>query len=270
MARKLKLATRAERAAHWQKQAERKAREERENAAIVRRALETTTGLAGQDFDVVVIPSGRADTSELPDERIQQYAEHLRRVTSAAHDVADKSSSRTHREMRELFETTEARFAAEPGLRDISNRMCGMCKGGCCAAGGNAAYITSATIKRQKERQPGLADEDIVQAYLSRLSSQTIINACINQTATGCALPTEMRSDTCNGFHCDTLSAWHERPREERASTVLAIRRSGTYTERNDLTQAHQVLEVALVKAEAFVPLTVKVKTLPKNRQCRN
>jgi len=266
MTRKLKLATRAERAAHWQKQAERKAREERENAAIVRRALATKPELAGQDFDVVVIPSGCADTSELPGERIQQYAEHLRRVTSAAHDVADKSTARTNQEMRELFEKTEARFAAEPGLRDISNRMCGMCKGGCCAAGGNAAYITSATIKREQKRQPGLADEDIVQAYLSRLSPRTITNACINQTTTGCALPPEMRSDTCNGFHCETLSTWHERPREERANTILAIRRSGTYTERNDLTQPHRVMEVALVKAETFVPLTVQVKTLPKNR----
>ena len=266
MTRKLQHATPAERAAHRQNQADRKALEECENAAIIRRTLETTTGLAEQDFDVVVIPSGYADISELPDERIQKYAEHLRRVTSAADDIADESTARTNRSMRELFETSEARFAAEPGLRDITNRMCGMCKGGCCAAGGNAAYITSATIKREKKRQPGLSDEDLVQAYLSRLSSQTITNACINQTTTGCVLPTEMRSDTCNGFHCDTLTAWHDRPREERANTVLAIRRSGTYAERSDLTQPHQVVEVALVKAEALVPLTVNVKALPKNR----
>ena len=90
MTRKLQHATPAERAAHRQKQAERKALEERENDAIVRQVLETTTGLAEQDFDVVVIPSGHADTSELPHERIQEYAEHLRRVTSAAHHSADK------------------------------------------------------------------------------------------------------------------------------------------------------------------------------------
>ncbi len=265
MTRKLKHATPAERAAHRQKQVERKAFEERENDAIVRHVLETTTGLAEQDFDVVVIPSGHADTSELPHERIQQYAEHLRRVTIAAQHSADESTTRAHRKMRQLVEKTEAQFTAEPGLRDITNRMCGMCKGGCCAAGGNAAYINSATIKREKQRQPGLSDEDIVQAYLARLSAQTITNACVNQTATGCALPTEMRSDTCNGFHCDTLSTWHERPRKERANTVLAIQRSGTYAQRGDLTQPHQVVEAALVKAEVLVPLTVDVQALPKN-----
>jgi len=265
MTRKLKHATPAARAAHRQNQAERTALEERENDTIVRRVLETATGLSEQDFDVVVIPSGYADISELPDERIQKYAEHLRKMISGAHDSADESSTQTDRERRQLVEKNETRFAAEPGLRDITNRMCGMCKGGCCAAGGNAAYITSATIKRQKKRQPGLSDEDIVQAYLSRLSVQTITNACVNQTTTGCALPTEMRSDTCNGFHCDTLNAWHDRPREERANTVLAIQRSGTYWKRNDLTQPHQVVEVALVKAEALVPLTVNVKALPKN-----
>lgn len=265
MTRQLQHATPAERAAHRQNLAERKALEERENDTIVRRALETATELVEQDFDVVVIPSGYADTSAPPDERIQKYAEHLRKVTSEAHDSTDQSTMRDHRKWRHLVEKNEARFAAEPRLRDISNQMCGMCKGGCCAAGGNAAYITSATIKREKKRQPGLSDEDLVQAYLSRLSSQTITNACINQTTTGCVLPTEMRSDTCNGFHCDTLSAWHDRPREERANTVFAIQRSGTYSERNDLTQSRQVVEVALVKAEALVPLTVNVKALPKN-----
>jgi hypothetical protein len=265
MTRRLQHATPAERAAHRQKQADRKALEEHENDTIVRRALETATELCEQDFDVVVIPSGYADTSALPDERIQIYAEHLRKVTSEAHDSTDESTTRAHRKWRHLVEKNEARFAAEPGLRDISNRMCGMCKGGCCAAGGNAAYITSATIKRAKKRQPGLSDEDLVQAYLSRLSSQTITNACINQTTTGCGLPTEMRSNTCNGFHCDTLSAWHDRPREERANTVFAIQRSGTYRDRNDLAQPHQVVEVALVKAEALVPLTVKLKAPPGN-----
>jgi hypothetical protein len=258
MTRKLKHATPAERAAHRQDQAARKAREECENDAIVRHALETTAGLAEQDFDVVVIPSGYAGISDLPDERIQKYAEHLRKVISEAHHSADESTTKTHRERRLLVEKTEARFAAEPGLRDITNRMCGMCKGGCCAAGGDAAYITSATIKREKERQPGLSDEDLVQAYLSRLSAQTITNACVNQTISGCVLPTEMRSDTCNGFHCDTINAWHDRPQEERANTVLAIQRSGTYWERNDLAQPHQIVEVALVKAEALVPLRAR------------
>jgi len=258
MTRKLLHATPAERAEHRQNIAERKALEERENDTIVRHALEQVSRLAEQDFDVVVIPSGYADTSILPDERIQKYAEHLRKVTSEAHGSSDESRARTHRKMRQLVEKNEAQFAAEPDLRDISNRMCGMCGGGCCADGGNAAYITSATIKREKKRQPGLSDEDLVQAYLSRLSSQTITNACINQTTTGCALPTEMRSDTCNGFHCDTLNAWHDRPREERANTVFAIQRSGTYSERNDLTRSRQIVKVALVKAEALVPLTVK------------
>jgi hypothetical protein len=266
MTRKLKHATPAARTEHRQNQAERKALEERENDTIVRRALETTTELAEQDFDVVVIPSGYADTSVLPDERIQKYAEHLRKVTSETHDSTDESTTKTDRERRQLVEKNEAQFTAEPELRDISNRMCGMCQGGCCAAGGNAAYITSATIKREKKCHPGLSDEDIVQVYLSRLSAQTITNACVNLTNTGCVLPTEMRSDICNGFHCDTLSAWHDRPREERANTVLAIQRSGTYWERNDLTQSRQVVEVALVKAETLVPLTVKVKALPKNR----
>ena len=53
-------------------------------------------------------------------------------------------------------------------------------------------------------------------------------------------------------------SGARDRPREERANTVFAIQRSGTYSERNDLTRSRQIVKVALVKAEALVPLTVK------------
>lgn len=265
MTRKLRYATPAQRAAHRQFLAEQKAREERENDTIVQRVLEASTELTEQDFDVVVIPSGYTDVSALPAERIEKYAEHLRKVISEAHDSVDNSISRTSQKMLHLFEKAEARFAAEPGLRDISNRLCGMCKGGCCAAGGDFAYITSATIKREKKRQPDLSDEDLMQAYLSRLSSQTITNACVNQTTTGCALPTEMRSDTCNGFHCDTLSAWLDQPGAERADTVFAIQRSGTYRDRDDPTQSRQIVDAALVKADALVPLTVELKPLTKN-----
>jgi len=249
MTRQLQLKTPAQRAAHRQQLAERKAFEERENDKIVRRVLQTATGLTEQDFDVVLIPSGYADTSALPDERIRKYAEHLRKVVSQAHDRTDESDTQAYNlKMRRLHEQFETRFAAEPGLRDISDRICGICEGGCCTTGNNFAYINSATIKRMKERQPGLSDDDLVQAYLSRLSSQTITNACINQTASGCVLPVEMRSDTCNGFYCDALSAWHNRPREARANQVLAIKRSGAFSKQNDLTQSRKVVRVTLVK----------------------
>ena len=265
MTRRLNLATPAQRAAHRQRVAERKAREQSEHDAIVRRVLESPSEVTEQEFDVLVIPTGFAATSALPAERIHEYAEHLRKIIIKVDDDPDAATARTNQKMRERVEQTEARIAAEPTLRVISNRMCGMCKGGCCAAGGNAAYITSATIKREKKRQPGLSDEDLVQAYLSRLSSQTITDACINQATTGCVLPTEMRSDACNGFYCDTLSAWHDRPSEERADTIFAIQRSGSYRDRNDPTQSRQIVDVALVKAEALVPLTVNLKPLPKN-----
>ena len=265
MTRKLELATPAERAAHRKKLVEREEFEKHENDRIVQRVLATVSGLAEQDFDVVVIPSGYAGTSKLPDERIRLYAEHLRKMISEAHESPDESSTRNHREKRLLAEEVEALFAAEPGLRDISSRMCGMCRGGCCAAGGTNAYITSATIQREKKRQPGLSDEDLVQQYLSRLPSQTITNGCVNLTTSGCVLPTEMRSEICNGFHCDGLSAWLDRPREERANAVLAIKRSGTYWERNDLSKSHQVVEVALVKAESVQPLPTNVKALHEN-----
>lgn len=259
MTRKLNNATPAQRAAYRQRVGERKAREQNEHDAIVRRVLEAPSELAEQEFDVLVIPAGFASTSALPAERIHEYAEHLRKIIIEVDDGPGATTARAYQKMRERVEKVEAQFAEEPTLRIISNRMCGMCKGGCCTSGGNAAFITSATIKRVKEQMPGLSDEDIVQAYLSRLSTQTMTGACINQTTTGCVLPTEMRSDTCNGFYCDTLSDWHGRPREERADTVLAIQRSETYWNRNDRDLSNHIVDVALVKAETSVQVMVNL-----------
>lgn len=261
MTRKLNLATPAERAQHRQRLAERKAREQREEDVIVRRVQEGSSEVTRQEFDVLVIPAGLSPTSALPAERIKEYTEHLRKIISEADDLADAVTARTHQKMRERAERGEALFAAEPTLRAVSNRLCGMCRGGCCTAGGNAAFITSATIRRVREQMPELSDEDILQAYLSRLSTQTITDACINQTTTGCVLPTEMRSDTCNGFFCDALSDWHERPRQERADTVLAIQRGEPLGEHNNLDLPNHIIDVALVKPEALLKQCVDLES---------
>jgi len=261
MTRKLKLSTPAQRAAHWQRVAERKACEQNEHDAIVRRVRESPSGVTEQEFDVLVIPAGFAATSRPSAERIREYADHLRKAIAEVDDCADVSTARTNKKMRERAEKTEARLAAEPALRIIRERICGMCKGGCCTIGGNAAFIDSSAIKRVKEQMPGLTDEDIVQAYLSRLPRQTITGACINQATTGCVLPTEMRSDTCNGFFCDSLESWHGRPREERADTVLAIQRSETCWNQSNPDLPNPITDVAIVKAEVFVPVTVALES---------
>jgi hypothetical protein len=250
MPRKLTLATPAERAEHGKRLQTRKAREQREQQELVRRLEKADRKLKSKEFDVLVIPSGFKGESALSVERTREYSEHLRKMIREADDVSDAVRARTEEKMRNRAEINEARFVAEPMLRNISDRLCGVCRGGCCTHGGDSAFITRATIRRVREQMPELSDDDILEAYLSRLPSRTITGACINQASDGCALPAEMRSDTCNGFFCDSLSDWLESPTGERADQVLAIQRSECVTDQNDLKRSNHIVDVALVNAE--------------------
>jgi len=217
--------------------------------------MEASPEMARDKFDVLVIPAGLTANGTLPVERIEDYTGHLRKMIREAASPPDDKSERFARKMRERAEHSEARFAVKPLLRDYSDRICGICKGGCCSAGGNAAFIDSATIRRIMKQQPDLSDEDILQLYLSKLSTETISGACINQAISGCTLPREMRSDTCNGFFCDPLDKWQGRPEEERPDNILAIQRSESYWNRLDLKLPNQITGVTLVRADISIQL---------------
>jgi len=256
MPRKLTLATPAERAAHHKRLQARKARERREQRELIRQLEKADLGLDSESFDVLVIPCGFDGQSALPAERIREYTEHLRKMIREADDVSDPVRARTEEKMRERAEINENRLVAEPMLRAIGDRLCGVCRGGCCTAGGDSAFITRATIRRLRAQMPELSDDDILEAYLARLPARTITGACVNQASDGCALPMEMRSDTCNGFFCDSLSDWIESPPEERASQVLAIQRNESFWDQNDMQRSNHIIDVALVTAEAVQPLS--------------
>ena len=256
MARKLSLPTRAARAEHRQRLTERREKNQREEALLVDRLREASPELE-QDFDVVVIPSGFPAQSVPEDERIREYTAHLRDIIRHADDEPDPAEVKSHRKMLERMETKEAQFAEAPELRTLSYRMCAQCKGGCCTAGGNAAFLSRGTIRDVKKWRPDWSDDDILQAYLSRLPTETITNACINQSPGGCVLPREMRSHTCNGFFCEPLVNWQAQPAAERASRVLVIQRSEPYWDRNKLELSNHIVDAALIDAETTLPLNV-------------
>ena len=82
---------------------------------------------------------------------------------------------------------------------------CTGCRGSCCRSGGDHAYINEETISRYIETHPGSTPAQILQAYLERLPAETILDSCVFHSATGCGLPRELRSETCNRHLCGKL-----------------------------------------------------------------
>lgn len=237
-----------------------KARERYENQEILSNVLSQNTGLSRGDLDVLEIPSGLSTTSTPHDDRIRNYENHLRKMISQAEEYDDLMKTHADENGRLLLEETEKRFSEDSELQVISDRICGMCKGGCCSTGGDKAYISVVTIKRFMDENPNLTANEVLAAYLSKISSETISDACINQTDEGCSLPREMRSDTCNGFYCDSIRAWHDRALEERSHTVLAIQRCNSNWHKFNIDSLNTVVDVALVRTDSNIPCTFDIE----------
>jgi hypothetical protein len=225
---------------------EKIAKEALESQTILEYALNKNRELSVDELGTVTIPSGSSKTSRLHESRIQAYKRHLETVIKASRNVhmsdPNENSERSGRK------SSEEIFEDAPLLRIISDRMCGMCKGGCCTAGGDSAYITPSTIRRFLDTHPDSSDSDILEEYLSRLSPDTVIEACINQSSTGCVLPRSMRSDTCNEYYCKALEEWHEHAASGETDAVLVIQRADSDWGRSGAEKKNSVVDIVIIK----------------------
>jgi len=88
----------------------------------------------------------------------------------------------------------------------LTRSVCTGCRGSCCRSGGDHAYLTEETMGQFLRTHPGTTPEQAVAAYLERLPAESILDSCVYHSATGCGLPREMRSDTCNRHLCGKLA----------------------------------------------------------------
>lgn len=231
---------------------EQAAQESLENQQLLASVRAQTAGLDDGPIALVVIPSGATGTSTLPADRIDSYARHLTKVIGEAFDgtaLAD-GPVEAHRKPAERLQRAEQRFADNAALRDLSDQLCGMCRGGCCGWGADDAYVTSSTIRRYRLANPDMSADDVLAAYLAVLPHESIEHSCINHTSTGCALPREMRSDTCNGYYCESLMAFQTEhlSRTERLS-VVAIQRAKANWLGTGPGDVNPIVDVAVIDA---------------------
>ena len=227
--------------------------ENRQNQEILHTALENNPGLSKNNTYVLSIPSGLSRMVPLSEERIKAYSEHLKSIISQAagyaspDDLPEDQAYDAHAKGLLI----DKRLDDRPGLRTVSDKLCAMCKGGCCPSGKDHAYQTVNSMTWFMHRHPDLSQEDILSLYLSRLSSESVEGACINQTVSGCSLSRDMRADTCNMYYCDPLTAYHkELEAKGENGTVLAVQRSNTNWNRFESELGNKIIDSALIDEE--------------------
>jgi len=225
-------------------------KESGENQKILQLTLKKTPELDEKNVHLLTIPSGLSRLVATSKKRIKNYTEHLNSIISQAIDLSESSEvifgQRHDAHITSL--AVEKKLTENPKINTINDKLCSMCKGGCCTAGRNKAYLTVDIIRRFMDINSGLSSKDILDLYVSNIRSITVDGACINQTKIGCALPREMRSNTCNGYYCDSLKSYQkELAGKINTGRILAIQRSNTNWNRFDPDESHKIVNVVLL-----------------------
>jgi len=226
-------------------------REDRENNEMYRFALNVNPALSKENTHLMYVPSGRTELSIPAEKRIDDYIERLREIISEACDEAKISGSKFEFEHDDAYNkrvAMEQKLDDNPALRIVSDKICTLCQGGCCVTGNDHAYLTVNTIRRILVETPGLLEDEILELYTSRISSESIENSCINNTASGCALPRDLRSDICNGFYCESIHAYQQETIENNSlKKIIAVKRASTYWHRLEEGIDNKIVNVVLV-----------------------
>jgi hypothetical protein len=236
------------------------AKELKENRRILHSILDANSEIQENNIHLVTIPTGLSGLSTPSIERINKYSEHLWNIIQEAFKTSDTDNPESDQKVSnyDRLLRVEESFTEIPLMRTISDRICSLCKGGCCPSGNEHAYLSVATIRRFMQFKPDFSAETILDYYLTKVSSETIDGACINQTKTGCVLPRKMRSDVCNGYYCDSLKNYQEKQAGNESSlVVIAIQRSNNNWNRFDREVDNEIVNVTFVKEDRINPVEV-------------
>ena len=225
-------------------------KESRENKEIFQSMLKKNPHLQTENTHLVEIPSGADSLTPVSITRANQYTEHLTNIINEAQEYANASEViyDEHHDAHGKMLIVEQRLTDKPQLREISDSLCTMCKGGCCASGKEHAYLSVFSMRSYMDTHPELSAEEILQQYVSKMSFEGIENSCINHTKMGCALPRELRSDICNGYYCESLKSYQiSATAREHPGVVVVVQRSSSYWNRFEPGVDNEVVDVVLL-----------------------
>lgn len=227
-------------------------RELQELLTIKETVLGTNPAFSESTVSFLTIPSGGSTLLSVTEERRSRYINHLKSIIEEAceYNNASEVVYDEHHDAQSKHQSVEQRFESAPGLKEISDRLCGRCKGGCCASGKEHAYLSVFSVRSYMDKNPDVSSEALLKMYVDNVCEESIENSCINQTPTGCALNRDLRSDICNGYYCDTLKSFQkEAETKDVIPVVVAIKRSSTYWNRFDEGVCNDIVDVTVLLA---------------------
>jgi len=236
--------------------AERLHLEAEENKKIKSLVLEEYVNSEEQTIHIVALPKGLSNLIPLSEKRINAYLQHIIVTARDAFQYISEPEANPineHSDIREKLDNLNKTLAENPTLHKVSDKLCAQCKGGCCTSGRDNAYLSPITMVRVIENNPTMTEEEIVSLYASYISTDSIAGACINQTGTGCALPNELRSDTCNSYYCPSLLTYQKEAKPMDSEMILSIQRNRTCWKEPTTSEQDAITNVSLLTSDSEI-----------------
>lgn len=151
---------------------------------------------------IFVVPRNDRQVTGLAANRRDKFRDHLGRVVKAAARAGTAPAGE-----QDESEPVEARQLPEPESR-LLGHACAACRGYCCQHGKEHAFLDQDRMARYMADAADQSPEQVIECYLSYLPENSFEEACVYQSATGCALPRGMRARICNAYQCSGLKSY--------------------------------------------------------------
>lgn len=149
----------------------------------------------GMALPVIMLPANTRETWPLPEETREQFLDRLR--TTLADVFAQPIGER---------DAPQAALDDTQHVSAMVARSCSTCRGECCTAGRDHAFLRAESLVRVRAQHPTLSADDMLAQYAAYLPERHYRGSCVYHTPTGCHLPRDWRANICNRYVCGGVS----------------------------------------------------------------
>ena len=216
----------------------------REQAERIARSVELHPEHA--PIPVVVVPANTRDTEPLPARTRRVFLARLQASLSRSFEARapDVSKIATAEESAALIDaSTPFAFAAEAVL---VGRTCATCRGECCTAGGDHAFLRDDSIARVRAQHPAFGQDALLAVYAEHLPARHYRGSCVYHTSAGCALPRDLRSNLCNRYVCGGVTQLRSALSSSGKSIAFIAAADSVHVRRMALIDATEARSIAL------------------------
>jgi len=160
---------------------------------------------------VIIVPANTRATEPLPPSSRAAFLERLAVLLAAEYAVVreDASGSTPRPATPDAWADDALRQAASALDTDVVavlGHACATCRGECCTAGGNHAFLRGENLTQLRKNHPTENAASLLAQYTAHLPVRHYRGSCVYHTTSGCALPRALRADLCNRYVCGGLT----------------------------------------------------------------